>query len=470
MSPAWRVFVAAVALCATLAAQRSSPPPNIIIILADDMGYGDLGSFGSPNIKTPRLDRMAAEGQKWTNFYVQPVCSPSRAALLTGRLPIRSGMYGIAAATAPKVIRDNAAQGLPASEITIAEVLKPRGYATAIIGKWHLGSLKPFLPMAQGFDYWFGLPYSHDMRMTVARDKGLQTDAYYNPKPEYWDVPLMRNGDIVERPVDHRTLTKRYTDDAIRYINDHRDGPFFLYLAHSLPHIPLARSAEFEGRSAAGVYGDVVEELDDSTGRILDALKSAGIDRHTLVVFTSDNGPWLPFGSHGGSAGPLRSGKGTTWEGGVRTPAIFWWPGTIKPATVTDTASAMDLFVTAAKLSGGEVPADRVIDGVDLRAPLTGSGPGAARILYYYWDNELRAIRKGPYKAHFITSGAYDDGEARVVHTPPLLFNLADDPGERHDVADRHPEIVADLVREADAHRRSMVAGPPLFDALLPAR
>ncbi len=451
--------------CAALAAAQSpNPPPNIIIIFADDLGYGDLGAFGNPSIRTPHLDAMAAQGQKWTNFYVQPVCSPSRAALLTGRLPIRNGMYGTPGTTAPRVFRDNAAQGLPLAEVTIAEVLKARAYTTGIIGKWHLGHLPEFLPLRQGFDSWFGLPYSHDMRMVVPRDKGLQTAAFYDPKPEYWDVPLMRNNEVIERPVDHRTLTKRYTEEAIRFIQTNRRRPFFLYLAHSLPHVPLARSAEYSGHSGAGIYGDVIEEMDASTGRILDALRRAGLDRRTLVVFTSDNGPWLPFKTHSGSAGPLRAGKGTTWEGGVRTPAIFWWPGTVRPSVVTEMGSAMDLFVTAAKLAGADVPADRVIDGLDLRAPLTGSGPSPRDMLFYYWDSELRAVRKGKYKAHFITSGAYGEGEPRAEHNPPLLFNLAEDPGERFNIAAQHPEIVADLVKAAEAHRKTVAASKALFD------
>jgi arylsulfatase A-like enzyme len=442
--------------------------PNIVIIFADDLGYGDIGAFGAPNIRTPRLDAMAAEGQKWTSFYVQPVCSPSRAALLTGRLPIRNGMFGSPSGTAPKVFRDNAAQGLPLEEVTAAELLKSAGYRTGMVGKWHLGQLPQFLPTHQGFDSWFGLPYSHDMRITVPRDNGFRTAAYYSPKPEYWDVPLMQNERVIERPVDHRTLTKRYTDQAVRFIAENKNRPFFLYLAHSLPHIPLARSDEFVGHSAGGMYGDVVEEIDWSVGKVLDALRASGIERNTLVLFTSDNGPWLPFRDHGGSAGSLKQGKGSTWEGGVRTPAIFWWPGTVRPGVVTEMGSGLDLLATAASLAGARVPADRPIDSIDLTAALTGIGPSPRSELFYYWDSELRAVRTGKYKAHFITSGAYDDPEPRTVRNPPLLFDLSVDPAERFNIAAEHPDVVADLIQAANRHRDSVAVTKPLFDVLLP--
>jgi uncharacterized sulfatase len=448
---------------------QAARPPNIVVIFADDLGYGDIGAFGAPNIRTPRLDSMAAEGQKWTNFYVQPVCSPSRAALLTGRLPVRNGMFGTPRGTSPKVFSDNAAEGLPLDELTIAELLNSAGYATGIVGKWHLGQLPQFLPMNHGFDSWFGVPFSHDMRMTVPRDKGFQTQAYYEPRSEYWDVPLMRNGEVLEQPVEHRTLTKRYTEEAVRFIGANAARPFFLYLAHSLPHIPLARSDEFVGHSAGGMYGDVIEELDWSVGAVLDALHAAGVAGNTLVLFTSDNGPWLPFREHGGSAGPLREGKGTTWEGGVRTPAIFWWPGTVRPGVVTEMGSALDIFTTAAALARVAVPTDTVLDGFDLSPVLTGAGPSRRTELFYYWDSELRAVRRGKYKAHFITSGAYGEGAPRTEHTPPLLFDLATDPGERTDVAALHADVVAELIDLAERHRRSVTPPRPLFDALLPA-
>ena len=312
--------------------------PNFIIIFADDMGYGDIGAFGNPTIKTPNLDRMAYQGQKWTNFYVAaPVSTPSRAALLTGRLPVRTGM----SSEKRRVLFPDSNGGLPPSEITLARLLKDHGYRTAAVGKWHLGHKSPFLPTDHGFESYFGIPYSNDM------DKIEKTDYFTLADMERYqayNVPLMRDDRIVERPADQRTITRRYTEEIIDKIRSYKKEPFFLYLAHSFPHIPLFRSGEFKDRSLAGIYGDVIEEIDWSVGRILETLKEEKIAENTLVIFTSDNGPWLTFKTHGGSAGLLRGGKGGTFEGGMREPTIFWWPGKIKPGVVMEIGTTMDLI------------------------------------------------------------------------------------------------------------------------------
>ena len=317
--------------------------PNIVIITADDLGYGDLGSYGHPNISTPHLDRLADEGQRWTSFYAQaPVCSPSRAALLTGRVHLRSGMFGRRVG----VFFPDSRAGLPATEITLAEALREQGYATGIVGKWHLGHLPEFLPVRHGFDSWFGIPYSNDMDWQIAPG-AARREAMFDPRIDYWHVPLIRNEEEVERPADQHTVTRRYAEEAAAFIDAHQDEPFFLYLAHTMPHMPLFRSEAFTDRSVAGVYGDVIEEIDWTVGQVVGALDRLGLSSNTLVVFTSDNGPWTSFETHGGSAGPLRHGKGTTFEGGMRVPGIFWWPGTIAPGVTREIGSGMDLFTTA---------------------------------------------------------------------------------------------------------------------------
>ncbi len=447
----------------------SGRPPNFVVILADDLGWGDLGSYGAPVIRTPDLDRMAAEGQRWTNFYVTAsVCSPSRAGLLTGRLPVRNGLYG----DEVRVLFPDFVGGLPEEEITLAEALGDLGYATGIFGKWHLGDRPEHLPTRHGFDDWFGIPYSNDMMWTVPREERLA--AYRDPRIEYWDVPLMRSRrtasgevvtEILEQPADQTTITMRYAEEAVRFIRARRDEPFFVYVPHSMPHVPLFRTPEFEGRSEAGLYGDVIEEIDWSVGRILAALEEEGLADRTLVVFSSDNGPWTAFRTQGGLAGPLREGKGMTWEGGMRVPALFWWPGTVAPEVVTsEIGSIGDLFATFLGLAGGRLPDDRPMDSLDLAPVLRRSGEGPRQEVPFYRGSELYAYRVGNYKAHFITEGEYGLAGARLERDPPLLYDLSVDVGEQWDIAAEQPEALAQVTARALQHLVEVDIAPSQFD------
>jgi arylsulfatase A len=434
---------------------KTTKRPNIIIILADDLGWGDLGCYGHPSIRTPNLDRMAAEGMRFTDFYsAAEVCTPSRAALLTGRYPIRSGMCD----DKHRVLRRVSAGGLPTTEITIAQALKTRGYSTACIGKWHLGNYMndaAHFPGRHGFDFYFGLPHSNDMNPTPAAPKGATSRL--DQQADWWAAPLYRNEELVECPADQATLTRRYTEEALKFIRGQRKGPFLLYLAHTFPHVPLFASGKFKDQSRRGLYGDVVEEIDWSVGQVLDALRREKLDKNTLVFFTSDNGPWLTQGEAGGSAGPLREGKGSTWEGGMREPAIAWWPGRIRNGVVShELACTMDLFTTSLKLAGAEIPSDRVIDGVDMSPILFGTGPSLRQVFYYYRGTQLYAARKGTFKAHLVTRSGYGP-DAPVPHDPPALYDLGHDPGERFDVAASHPEVLAGLTGEIDRHRKTII-------------
>jgi len=353
-------------------------------------------------------------------------------------LPIRNGMCD----DNRRVLFPYSTGGLPDDETTLAEALKTRGYATACIGKWHLGHLPPYWPLRQGFDHYFGLPYSNDMR----------------------PLSLFRGDTDLENPVDQTTLTRRYTAEAVRFLREsQQDGPrpFLLYLPYTMPHVPLFASSEFRGTSARGLYGDVVEEIDGSVGQILAALREQGLAENTFVFFTSDNGPWLIKDQNGGSAGLLRGGKGSTWEGGMREPALAWQPGRVPAGVVThELGTTMDLFSTSLALAGVAPPSDRPIDGADLSPVLFGSGPGPRDTVIFYRGTRLMALRQGPWKAHFMTQAGYGQADPDV-HDPPLLFHLDHDPSERFDVAGEHPEVVAELVRAAEEHKAGVVPGTP---------
>ncbi|MFP4090462.1 MAG: sulfatase [Cyclobacteriaceae bacterium] len=426
------IFALLVLLCACTSTAEERPAsleqaadqPNIIFIYADDLGYGDLGCYGATDIKTPHIDRIAENGIRFTEFYsISPVCSPSRYGLMTGRYPHRDGIHG--------VFFPESWTGMDTSEVTMAQMLKEAGYATGIVGKWHLGHHKQFLPTNRGFDTYFGIPYSNDMEAVV----------------------YLRNEEVVNEDVDQSQNVKEYTREALQFIENHKEGPFFLYMPHSMPHVPLYVSDDFKGSSQRGLYGDVIQEVDWSVGQIMGKLQEAGIEENTIVVFSSDNGPWVTMIEHGGSAGPLRSGKQTTFEGGMRVPAVMQWKAKVKPGQVVEGMhNMMDWFPTFAHLSGGKVPDDRPIDGENIAQVLLGEGERKGKQLFYYLHNtgKIAAYRNGDWKLKLPRDTPY--GPAYTYEGEPahgiLLFNLKDDPGEQNNLADQHPERVAHMQQE----------------------
>lgn len=410
--------IAAAAASTALPDISSAKPakPNFVVIFADDLGYNDLSCYGAPKIRTPHLDQMAEEGMKFESFYVcSAVCTPSRAGLLTGRLPVRSGLT--------QVLFPFSQDGIDDYEITIAEALKPLGYKTGCFGKWHLGHLPQYLPTRHGFDEYYGIPYSNDMHVIRRGDP---------------PIPLMRNEDVVEQPANQHTITKRYAEEAVSFIKRNKDDPFFVYVPHSMPHIPIFASEDFEGTSAQGLYGDVIEEIDWSVGLILQALKDEGLDENTLVIFTSDNGPWLVMDETGGNADPLRHGKGTLFEGGVRVPCIARWPGQIEAGSVhSSPAWTPDLLPTFVNLAGGTLPGDREYDGYDISGMLLGTGERPDEEFMFYMGNNLNAYRSGKWKIKSPRSGRV---YGEPLDHPWLLFDLENDPEEQSNLAYKHPE------------------------------
>ena len=422
-----------VLLAALLAVTTSARSPNVVVIFIDDMGYGDIGPYGATKQRTPHLDRMAKEGMKLTSFYAAPVCSVSRAQMMTG-------CYG-ARVSVPGVYFPGQSVGLNPSEVTVAERLKDKGYVTQIIGKWHLGDQPEFLPTRQGFDHYLGIPYSNDMLKKNAETKIPV-------------VPLLRDEKIVElMDGDAQSrLVEIYTKEAVDFIGRNKDKPFYLYFAHNAVHTPIHPGAAFAGKSSNGRFGDWVEEVDWSVGQVLDALRSQGLDKDTLVVFTSDNGPWLIKGTDGGSAGPLRGGKGSTWEGGMREPTIAWWPGHVPAGSVNDAvAGTIDLLPTFVALAGGTVPATPVIDGRDITPILLGQSKESAREAHYYFSGyELQAVRQGRWKLALVPQPEDNKKKGVKVAAGLRLYDLDAEIGEQTDVAAQHPEVVAKLKALAD--------------------
>jgi arylsulfatase A len=415
--------------------------PNFVIIFCDDLGYGDVGCFGSKKHRTPNVDRMAAEGMRFTSFYVTSgVCTPSRSSLMTGCYPRRVNMHE--SDRNECVLFPVARKGLNPNEITIAEVLKAQGYATACVGKWHLGDQPEFLPTNQGFDYYYGIPYSNDMG---ANQRSM------NPP-----LPLLENTKVIEAPAEQNTLTRRYTEQVIKFLTDNKDKPFFVYLPHTMPHNPVHSSEEFRGKSANEGYGDAVEEIDWSTGEILAALKDLDIDERTLVVFTSDNGAAQRWG---GSNLPLSGFKGSTMEGGMREPCVMRWPGKIPVGkTCDELTSTLDLLPTFAQLAAAKAPDDRTIDGRDIW-PLMAGREGVKsphEAFYYYQMDQLQAVRSGRWKLHLPLKVKRRNWGEGIPEAPMKLYDLQDDIGEKNDVANKHPDVVERLLGLAEKAREDL--------------
>lgn len=443
---------------------EKSQNPNIILIFMDDMGYGDLSCYGATQYKTPNLDKMASQGMRFTSFLsAQAVCSASRAAILTGCYPNRVGISG--------ALFPDAKIGLNPSEETIAEVLKKKDYKTAAIGKWHLGHLPGFLPLQQGFDEYFGIPYSNDM-WPVNYDGTPYSALKQDRKFEFPALPLIEGNEKIREfntLDDQAEITTIYTERAVKFIEENKKNPFFIYLAHSMPHVPLAVSSKFKGKSKQGLYGDVIMEIDWSVREIMKALERNNLDKNTLVIFTSDNGPWLNFGNHAGSTGGLREGKGSSFEGGQRVPCIMRWPEQIQEGTICNKmASTIDILPTLAAITNSALPGKK-IDGVNVLPLLMGDESANPRetFLYYYRKNSLEAIRRGDWKLVFNHPGrtyiGYEpgsDGFSGMVNEnfnfEEALFDLRRDPGERYDVKEFYPEVVADLKKLAAEARNDL--------------
>lgn len=425
----------------TLVQADDKSKPNFIIIFADDQGYNDLGCFGSTKIKTPNIDRLASEGRTFKSFYVaSSVCSPSRAALLTGCYPKRIGL-------AEGVLFPRSDHGLNPAEHTIADHLKPLGYATACIGKWHLGHLPEVLPQRHGFDSYYGIPYSNDMNHPDNKNKNKLTSderwANQESAITHWNTPLMENEEIIELPVDQRTITRRYTDRAIDFVKANKDRPFFLYLPHSMPHVPLYVPEDVYDPNPQNAYTCVIEHIDAEVGRLVDTVRELGLSNNTYVIYTSDNGPWLRFKNHGGSAYPLRNGKSTTFEGGQRVPCVMWGPGRIPAGTSTDAfTTTMDLLPTIATIVGVPIPEKNKIDGVDISQTLTSDSTPRNELIFYSSNGELEGIRIGDWKYLEITK---KNRKQKTSKTKTFLFDLADNIGETKNLLESHSEKAAQL-------------------------